>query len=134
MTTTTKLDTLLDMPMDTAVQRLREELQARGFGVLTEIDVQATLRSKLNEDFYPYRLFGVCNPALAYRVLQIDPSFGVFLPCTIAVYDTGAGTELRVQDPNIAVTPDSPVELAQLAAEVRGLLAEVVDALKSKSD
>ncbi len=134
MTTAAGLQVLINAPFDVALDRLRLALQANGFGVLTEIDIQATLRAKLNEDFYPYRLLGVCYPALAYRVLEIDPSLGVFLPCTIAVYDTGAGTEVHTQDLAIALTANSSVELAALSEQVRALLAEVLATLGTRAE
>lgn len=133
MATRTKLQILLNMPIEAALTCLREALLSKGFGVLTEIDVQATLQAKLNEDFYPYRILGVCNPAFAYRLLEVDPSLGVFLPCTIAIYDTGTGTKVQIQDPNQAVEADSPPELAKLAKQVRKLLTEVVGAMNAKN-
>jgi uncharacterized protein (DUF302 family) len=94
--------------------------------VLTEIDVQATLQAKLGTEFYPYRLLGVCNPALAYRALEIDPSLGTFLPCTVAIYDTGSGTEIHMQDPKLALAQQPMPGLAALVGEVRARLEEVI--------
>ena len=130
MTTASNLQILLPEPLDAAAERVRTALQAQGFGVLTEIDVQRTLREKLNEDFYPYRLLGVCNPRSAYRVLEIDPSLGVFLPCAVAIYDTGAGTEVHIQDPAFALTVNASGELAELVVETRGALQRAIAALR----
>jgi uncharacterized protein (DUF302 family) len=130
MTTTTNLSALLPERFEPAVERVRAELQAEGFGVLTDIDVQATLRAKLGADFYPYRLLGACKPDFAYRALEIDPALGVFLPCTVAVYDTGSGTEVHIQDPSIAVGEDSPEDLHELVADARVRLERVVAALR----
>lgn len=114
----------LEAALPDALERTKAALKAEGFGVLTEIDVQATLRAKLDADFYPYRLLGVCRPDLAYRALSLDPSLGVFLPCTIALYDTGAGTEIHAQDPAAALSSDVPAELPAIVAEARrGLVA-----------
>jgi uncharacterized protein (DUF302 family) len=131
MTTVNDLRVFVAAPVETTISRIRPMLQAQGFGILTDIDVQATLREKLNEDFYPYRLLGVCNPALAYRVLEIDPSLGVFLPCTIALYDTGIGTEIHVQDPALALTMNPSPALAELAEQVRALLSRVLESLRT---
>jgi uncharacterized protein (DUF302 family) len=131
MTTQKPLSILLPEPIRPAEERLRAALAAHGFGVLTEIDVQATLRAKLGTEFYPYRLLGVCNPALAYRALEIDPSLGTFLPCTVAIYDTGSGTEVHVQDPALALRQQPMPGLAELVLEVRARLEQVIAQLSS---
>jgi uncharacterized protein (DUF302 family) len=128
MTTDAGLAVLMPAPIAAAEARLREALKVQGFGVLTEVDVQATLREKLGTDFYPYKLLGVCNPDLAYRALEVDPRLGVFLPCTIALYDTGTGTEVHIQDPTIAVG-FGPPELAPLVEQARDRLARVIAAV-----
>ncbi len=130
MATAAELQTFLAEPLDSAVARIREALRENGFGVLTEIDVQSVLRQKLNEDFYPYRLLGVCNPNLAYRALEIDPSLGVFLPCTIALYDTGAGTQVHIQDPSLALTAQQPPALIELVDTARTALARTLGSLR----
>lgn len=131
MATQKPLSILLPEPMRPAEERLRAALAAHGFGVLTEIDVQATLRAKLGTEFYPYRLLGVCNPALAYRALEIDPSLGTFLPCNVAIYDTGSGTEVHVQDPALALRQQPMPGLAELVLEVRARLEQVIAQLSS---
>jgi uncharacterized protein (DUF302 family) len=125
-----KLQVLLPEPIEPALARVRAALQAEGFGVLTDIDVQETLRAKLGTDFYPYRLLGACNPDFAYRALEQDPALGVFLPCTVAVYDTGAGTEVHIQDPAIVLGSKPAPEFASLVQSVRGSLEQVIAALQ----
>jgi uncharacterized protein (DUF302 family) len=125
-----KLQVLLPEPIEPALARVRAALQAEGFGVLTDIDVQETLRAKLGTDFYPYRLLGACNPDFAYRALEQDPALGVFLPCTVAVYDTGAGTEVHIQDPAIVLGSKPTPEFASLVQSVRGSLEQVIAALQ----
>ena len=125
-----KLKVLLPEPIEPAVERVRAALQAEGFGVLTDIDLQATLRAKLGTDFYPYRLLGACNPDFAYRALEQDPALGVFLPCTVAVYDTGAGTEVHIQDPKIALGRRPAPELVTLVEGVRARLERAITALQ----
>jgi uncharacterized protein (DUF302 family) len=124
-----KLSVLLPEPIEPTIERVRSALQAEGFGILTDIDLQATLRAKLGTDFYPYRLLGACNPDFAYRALELDPALGVFLPCTVAVYDTGAGTEVHIQDPTIALGRKPAPELVSLVDAVRARLERVVSAL-----
>jgi uncharacterized protein (DUF302 family) len=123
------LSAFLPQPLEPALERIRGALRAEGFGVLTDIDVQATLREKLGADFYPYRLLGVCSPDVAYRALEIDPRLGVHLPCTVAVYDTGAGTEIHIQDPAAALPNDASEGLRGLIDGVRARLVRVAGAL-----
>jgi uncharacterized protein (DUF302 family) len=126
MTAPKQLSVLLPEPLAQAEERVRAALAAQGFGVLTEVDVQATLRAKLGTEFYPYRLLGVCHPAMAYRALEIDPSLGTFLPCTVALYDTGSGTEVHVQDPSLTAVQQPLPGVAELVTEVRSMLEQVV--------
>ena len=86
----------------TALTRTVEALKAEGFGVLTRIDVQATLKEKLGEDFRPYSILGACNPALAHRALQTDPVVGLMLPCNVTVEaDPLGGSLARIANPDI---------------------------------
>jgi uncharacterized protein (DUF302 family) len=131
MMTASALSVLVPRPLDEALALVRVALKTQGFGILTEVDIQATLREKLSADFFPYRILGVCSPEAAYRALEIDPSLGVFLPCTVAVYDTGNGTEVRIQDPALALTADAPPELVTLITGVRARLEGVIAGLSS---
>jgi uncharacterized protein (DUF302 family) len=130
MNASTNLNVFLPLSLEPAVERVRAALQAAGFGILTDVDVQATMRAKLGADFYPYRLLGACKPDVAYRALKIDPALGVFLPCTVALYDTGSGTEVHIQDPAIALMGDPPEELHVLIADVRAQLEQVNTSLR----
>jgi uncharacterized protein (DUF302 family) len=134
MTSATDLSVFLDERLDVAIEHVVAALKARGFGMLTDIDVQATLKEKLGTDFYPYRLLGVCNPALAYRALEIDPAIGVFLPCTVAIYDTGNGCEVHIQDPAIALREEPSPDLAAIVVDARAGLGQVISDLQAPVD
>lgn len=90
----------LDLPFDDAVARTREALAAEGFGVITEIDVQKTLKTKIGVDFRRYLVLGACNPALAHEALKLEPNVGAMLPCNVVVQEAGEGrTDVSAIDP-----------------------------------
>ena len=90
----------LDASFEAAVQRTREALKAEGFGILTEIDIQAAFKEKLGRDFRPYVILGVCNPSLAYSALSADPQVGLLLPCNVTVEAAAnGGSVVRLVDP-----------------------------------
>ena len=92
----------LDLPYEAALEKVITALKSEGFGVLTRIDVQATLKEKLGEDFRPYSILGACNPALAHRALQTDPVVGLMLPCNVTVEaDPLGGSLARIANPDI---------------------------------
>jgi uncharacterized protein (DUF302 family) len=115
---------------DETVARVREALAGRGFGVLCEIDVRQTLRTKLGVETEPYVILGACNPPLAHRALTIEPELGVFLPCNVVVYEQQDG-RVRVSaiDPEQMATLTGNEELVPVAAEVGELLQAVVNAV-----
>lgn len=105
------------LPMDEAEARVRDAQREKGFGVLTEIDVQATLKKKLGVDFRLHKILGACNPAAAHRALQAEPLIGTMLPCNVVLHDAGEGqTEIATVDPvasMAAVENDAPGEIAE---------------------
>ncbi len=110
-----------------ALERIPELLKAEGFGVLTQIDVQATLKQKLGVDWRKYRILGACNPALAHRALSQVPEVGVLLPCNVAVYEREDGrTVVRAVDPMQTIAAAVPA-LGEIAGEVRARLGRVLD-------
>jgi uncharacterized protein (DUF302 family) len=118
------------LPFDTAIQRVTEELQKEGFGVLTDIDVRATLKKKLNQDMPRYRILGACNPPLAHRALTAEPSIGLLLPCNVVVREDNRGKiYVEFMDPNAVLELVNKPEIAQLASEVRQRLERVMEAL-----
>ena len=114
------------LPFDQAVQRVREELKSEGFGVLCEIDVQATLKEKLGVNGEPYTIFGACNPPLAHQALAAEPDLGVLLPCNVIVYQRDGDTHISAIDAERMLSIVGNEQLAPIAADVKRRLGEVV--------
>jgi uncharacterized protein (DUF302 family) len=115
------------LPFDDAVRRVREELAAEGFGVLCDIDVQATLREKLGVEEEPYTILGACNPPLAHRALTAEPDLGTLLPCNVVVYRRDGTTHISAIDAERMLSIVGNDELATIATAVREKLAAVVE-------
>ena len=121
----------INTSFDTALARVTEALKAEGFGVLTEIDVQATLKKKLDVDFRPYRILGACNPSLAHRALTAAPEVGLLLPCNVVVTQLAEGEcQVSIVDPMNMLGIVGRPELEPIAHEARARLDRVADALK----
>ena len=110
-----------------AVERVRTELKQEGFGVLCEIDVQATLREKLGVEQEPYTILGACNPPLAHQALSAEPQLGTLLPCNVVVYERDGVTVISAIDADRMLSIVGNDELAPIAAQVRDKLAAVVE-------
>ena len=124
------IDKILDMPFDDAVNRVIEELKKEGFGVLTDIDVQTTLKKKLDVDFRKYRILGACNPPFAYKALQAERKIGTMLPCNVIVQETEAGqVEVSAIDPIASMRAIENPNLQEIADEVQAKLKKVVAGL-----
>ena len=121
----------LERPHALVVEQVRAALKDQGFGVLTEIDVQATMREKLGEDTGPYLILGACNPPLAHRALTEDPSIGLLLPCNLVVREHDARTVVEALDPTVMVTLTGDPRLAPVATEAKARLAAALAALAS---
>jgi uncharacterized protein (DUF302 family) len=115
------------LPFADAVERVREELKVDGFGVLCEIDVQATMKAKLGVDGEPYTILGACNPPLVHRALQAEPELGVLLPCNVVVYVRDGETHVAAVDAERMLSIVGNEELAPVAADVRARLGAVVE-------
>lgn len=117
--------------VDQADARVREELKKEGFGVLTEIDVKATLKQKLDVDFRPYRILGACNPPLAHRAMSEEADIGLLLPCNVVVYagDEEGTAVVAILDPVKQLGVSGRADLGPLAEDVRARMKRVLDAL-----
>jgi uncharacterized protein (DUF302 family) len=118
------------LPFDDAIAAVAEKLKAEGFGVLTEIDVQATLKAKLGVDFRPYRILGACNPPFAHQALQAESRIGLMLPCNVIVQQTDDGAvEVAAIDPIASMQAVANPSLQKIAVQVGEKLRKVVEGL-----
>ncbi len=124
------------LPYEVTVERAREELSKEGFGILTEIDVRATFKKKLDVDFRPYVILGACNPPLAYRALTAEPDIGLLLPCNVIVYtgDTPDSTNVVAIDPVVQLGITGNAELESVADDVRQRLERVLANLAEETE
>ena len=118
---------IVAMPFTAAIDHVTDKLASKGFGVLTSIDVQQTMKAKLGADFRPYVILGACNPQFAWRALQAEDKIGTMLPCNVIVTEVGPGkVEVAAVDPVASMGAIGNRELAQVANDVRRLLEETV--------
>jgi uncharacterized protein (DUF302 family) len=121
---------IIDVPFDDAISRVTEELKKEGFGILTDIDVKATFKKKLNVDFKKYRILGACNPPFAYQALQAEDKIGTMLPCNVIVQESSDGNvEVSAVDPIASMQAVKNPNLGGIAEEVRSKLKKVIDSL-----
>jgi Uncharacterized conserved protein len=111
---------------DAIVARTREALAAHGFGVLTEIDVAATMKKKLGKDMPAYLILGACNPKMAYEAIGLEPNIGAMLPCNVIVRDTGDGVTVSAVDPQASMQAIENSGLVAVAGKVRTMLENAV--------
>ena len=121
--------TVPETDIDAVEARVREALKAEGFGVLTEIDVSATLKAKIGRDFRPYRILGACNPEMAHQALQAEDKIGVMLPCNVILQQAKGGVEIAAVDPVASMQAVENDSLGPIAGEVRDALKRVVEAV-----
>ena len=115
---------------DKAIEKVTEKLKEEGFGILTEIDVKATLKKKLDVDFKKYKILGACNPPFAYKALQAEDKIGIMLPCNVVVEENNDGkVEVSAVDPIASMQAVRNESLGSVAEEVRNKLKKVIDQL-----
>jgi uncharacterized protein (DUF302 family) len=119
----------VNLPYAEAVERTKEELKKEGFGVLTEIDVKATLKKKLDVDYDNYVILGACNPPFAYQALKAEREIGLLLPCNVIVYEDGGATWVSAIVPTVAMNMVENEALGSIAVEVEQKLEKVVNAI-----
>lgn len=120
---------VLGVPFADALAATKVALADHGFGVLTEIDMQQTLKAKVDKDMDPYVILGACNPKLASAALDVEPNVGVLLPCNVVVRQVGDKVQVDALDPGLMVSMTSRDELGPIAAEARRLIGEALAAL-----
>ena len=124
------LGTVLPLEFEEAIRRVTEALKREGFGIITEIDVTATLKSKLGVEFRPYRILGACNPALAHEALLLEDKVGTMLPCNVIVQELAPGrVEVAAVDPVASMMAIDNPDLHAKAAAVRAKLKQAIDSL-----
>ena len=122
--------TQLEGEFDQAIERVTEALKTEGFGVLTEIDVQATLKAKLDIDRRPYRILGACNPTFAHKAIEAEPHIGLLLPCNVVVQEEpDKSISVSFMDPAAVLDLVGRDEIADVAKEVRARLQRVCESL-----
>ncbi len=120
---------ITDEGFEAVDKRARQALADHGFGVLTEIDVKATMKKKLDKDMPAYLILGACNPAMAWEAIGIEPRVGAMLPCNVILREVPEGVEVSAVDPVVSMTAIDNDELTQVASKVRDMLSEVVQAI-----
>jgi uncharacterized protein (DUF302 family) len=124
------LDRLLsNATMEDAEARARTALSAEGFGVLTEIDVKATMKKKLDREMAGYKILGACNPTMAWGAIEMEPKIGSMLPCNVILREVAGGVEVSAVDPVASMAGVGNPELTKVAAQVRDMLGKAVAAL-----
>lgn len=119
---------LEDVGIDDAELRVRDALVEHGFGILTEIDVKATMKKKIDVDMEPYRILGACNPQMAHKAIGIEPRVGAMLPCNVILREVKNGTEVSAIDPVASMQAIDNDQLHKVAIVVREMMREAVDA------
>lgn len=131
-TTQLGMNVQLKTDFETAIQRVTDALKVEGFGILTEIDVKATLKKKIDVDFRPYKILGACNPPLAHRALSADPQVGLLLPCNVVVSQGDEGMiDISIIDPLSMLGLVSHPDVESVANEARARLERVAVSLKN---
>jgi uncharacterized protein (DUF302 family) len=119
------------LSFETAVEKTVEALKANGFGLLTEIDVKATLKAKIGEEFRKYVILGACNPKLAFRGLSAEDDLGLLLPCNVIVYEDGTGSVIAFLDPSLISSLTTNTAVGQVANDAEQLLDKAIKTIEA---
>ncbi len=119
----------ISLPFSEAVEKTKEELKKEGFGVLTEIDVKATMKKKLDVDYENYIILGACNPAFAHKALQAEKEIGLLLPCNVIVYEDKGDVFVSAIVPSVAMGMVENSSLPEIAKEVEEKLKKAIDSI-----
>ena len=119
----------VDLSFEKTVKKVREELSKEGFGVLTEIDVKATMKKKLDVDYGNYIILGACNPTFAHKALQVDKEIGLLLPCNVIVYEEDEKVVVSAIIPTVAMSIAEILELGGIASDVEKRLKQVINSI-----
>ncbi len=122
---------VIQSPFDEVLEQVKEAFAAEGFGTLTEIDVQATLKSKIDKDMESYVIVGACNPQLASEALDILPQIGALLPCNVVVRQTSTGVAVEAMDPGLMASITGNEAVGKVADEARRLVSNALDRLNA---
>lgn len=120
---------ITDATFEEVDARIRTALATEGFGVLTEIDVKATMKKKIDKDMAPYRILGACNPNMAYEAIGMEPRVGAMLPCNVILREVDGGIEVSAIDPQASMAAIDNAELREVSGQVRDMLTTVVAAI-----
>lgn len=123
------ITTTLSLPYEEALEKTRAALKSEGFGVVSEINVSATLKEKIGAEFRKYHILGACNPNIAHKALETEPLVGLMMPCNVIVYETDRGTVVSAIDPEVAMGVVQAPALADLAADAKARLQRVIQSL-----
>tara|TARA_B100000745_G_scaffold292321_1_gene233056 strand:- start:4742 stop:5125 length:384 start_codon:yes stop_codon:yes gene_type:complete len=120
---------IVELPFEEAIAKVTQALASEGFGVLTTIDVKATMKKKLDVDYENYTILGACNPQFAHQALEAEKEIGLLLPCNVIVYQTGADVHVSAMLPSAAMNAVENDAIAQVAGAVENKLIRVIDSL-----
>ncbi|MFO7731783.1 MAG: DUF302 domain-containing protein [Spirochaetia bacterium] len=124
------MSTKVNGDFEATIEQVKSELAEEGFGVLSDIDVEATLQNKLGVDFHKYRILGACNPPFSHKALQAEDKIGTLLPCNVIVQELGPGSiEVAAVDPQVSMQGVSNAEIETIAGEIKDRLQRVIDRL-----
>ena len=125
-----EMNLTLDLPFDAALEKVKETLMANHLGVVSDVDVQAIFKNKMDKDIPAYHIYGACNPGLADRVISAEPNAGTLLPCNFIMREEGGSTVVSFMDPVTVLGLSQAAEVRAVAAEAKGMIEKVMEQLQ----